>query len=157
MRSDPWPVVVRRPETRGVRGQALVDEQQFAGPFVETELELRVRDENASRRRVRGASGVDRQAGGPQRFRPSRVAKHLDEPFPRDVLVVAAVRFGRKRHPQTVPAAWYSFQPEPARNPRTMHSTGSGRARRTRVERPASWASNGCNRVGNSTKSAVRR
>ena len=40
--------------------------------------------------------------------------------------------------PQTVPLCWYSFQPDPARYPRTTHSTGTTSVLRTRLERPAS-------------------
>ena len=45
--------------------------------------------------------------------------------------------------PQMVPRSWYSFQPEPARNPRTTHSTGSGWAFFTIIARPASCARKG--------------
>ena len=45
------------------------------------------------------------------------------------------------RSPCTVPVARYSFHAEPARCPRTMHSTGSISQRRTSIIRPASCSS----------------
>src|SRR5215469_2812200 len=51
--------------------------------------------------------------------------------------------------PQTVCDFLYSFQPEPDRYPRTMHSMASGLAFFTIIERRASCAANGWRFFGN--------
>ena len=61
--------------------------------------------------------------------------------------LVAGVKMGSGRRlalrspagsgtPHTAPPSWYSFQPEPARYPRTTASMGRGFRRLTSIERP---------------------
>src|SRR5207248_2064176 len=85
-----------------------------------------------------------------------------------DSALVAGVKIGSgnsedsasprgRRTPQTVSVWQYSFQPEPARYPRTTHSIGNGWAFFTIMARPASLDCQGWSSGGNGSSARARR
>src|SRR6266513_2491239 len=88
-------VAVRGPEARRVGRQDLVDhEQTTVGRGAE--LELRIRDDDAPRRRVAAPRLVQAQARALELF-GQRTAERLDDVRDRDVLVVAHLGLGCRR------------------------------------------------------------
>ena len=146
------PVRFGRPEPGRIRGEDLVDQNQFAVQYAE--FELRVRDDDAALLGIAGGKGVELQTdvahlfGG---FLPDQ-GRRL---FKGDVFVVhpglglgggrenrlgQPVRLDqpfRLRDAADAPVSRYSFHPEPARYPRTMASMGNGSALLTSTAR---WA-----------------